>query len=100
VETMIAETAKTFGALPPRPPLTEPPNLRNVKFPAPGKVVLTHKGRADQGFAIIAWPTNQDMLSNLHQQRVGWVLGQMLRDDATRELRTGSGATYSPSANV
>jgi zinc protease len=68
-----------------------------VKFPkgTAKPVVLTHKGRADQGAVVIAWPA-QDALSDLRGYRVGWVLSQMLRDEATRRFRTDSSATYSP----
>jgi zinc protease len=100
VETAIAETAKTLGALPKRPDLVEPPGIRDVKFPKPGEVVLTHKGRADQGYALVAWPTNQGMYADLKAQRTGRVLSQMLRDNATRKFRSEGGSTYSPEANV
>jgi zinc protease len=100
VETAIAETAKTLGALPPRPERREPRGLRDVKFPAGGVEVLTHKGRDDQGYAMIAWPTGQGMLANVRESRIGWALGQMMRDEATRQLRSNSGSTYSPSAAI
>ncbi len=100
VETAITETARTLGALPKRPDVVEPPGLRDVKFPAPGSVTLTHKGRADQGYAMLAWPTGQGMWKDLKAQRVGRILGQMVRDNATRIFRSEGGATYSPSADV
>ncbi len=100
VEMAIRETARTLGALPPRPEGPERAGLRDVKFPAGGVDVLTHKGRDDQGYALIAWPTGQGMLADVRESRIGWVLGQMLRDEATRELRSNSGATYSPSAAI
>lgn len=100
VETAIAETAKTLGALPPRREAPEPPGIRDVTFPAGGVEMLTHKGREDQGYAMIAWPTGQGMLADVRQSRIGWVLGQMLRDEATRQLRSDSGSTYSPSAAI
>jgi len=98
VETAIQEVGKTFGALPPRPEKAEPPGLRNVKFPAPTAepVVLKHKGRSDQGYALIAWPTKLGFYSDTRTARAGMVLADMLRDEATRQLRTGSGSTYSP----
>jgi zinc protease len=100
VDTAIAETAKTLGALPKRPELVEPPGIRDVKFPAPGDVVLTHKGRADQGYALVAWATGQGMYADLKAQRVGRILGQMVRDNATRKFRSEGGATYSPDTTV
>lgn len=97
VERAITETARTLGALPWRTLTAEPAGARNVKFPkATAKpIVLTHQGRADQGGVVIAWPA-QDALSDLRGYRVGWVLSQMLRDEATRRFRTDSSATYSP----
>ncbi len=99
VEMAISETAKTFGAMPARKAAPEPKGLRNVKFPKGGEgpVVLAHKGRADQGGFVIAWPTT-DKLSDPRAARIGWVLSQMLRDDATRKFRSENGQTYSPFA--
>jgi len=99
VETAIGEAAKTFGALPPRAERPEPKGLRDVKFPAhtDAPVVLKHKGRADQAYGITAWPTNQGLFGDARGSLAGSVLAEMLRDEATRQLRTGSGATYSPS---
>jgi zinc protease len=86
--------------LPKRPALVEPPGIRDVKFPAPGDVVLKHKGRADQGYALVAWPTFQGMYADLKAQRIGGILGQMIRDNATRKFRSEGGATYSPDTTV
>jgi zinc protease len=99
VDRAIAETARTLGALPRRTPTPEPARVRDVKFPkATAKpIVLTHGGREDQGGVVIAWPA-QDALSDLRGYRVGWVVSQMLRDEATRRFRTDSSATYSPVA--
>jgi zinc protease len=99
VEKAIGEAARTFGALPPRLEKPEPPGLRDVKFPThtDAPVVLKHKGRSDQAYAVIAWPTNQGLFGDARGSLAGSVLAEMLRDEATRQLRTGSGATYSPS---
>jgi zinc protease len=99
VDKAIADVGRTLGALPWRTMRAEPSGIRNVKFPkATAKpIVLTHKGRADQGGVVVAWPT-QDTLSDQRGSRVGWVLSQMLRDEATRRFRTDSSATYSPVA--
>ena len=96
VESVIAEVARTLGALPPRPPFKEPAGLRNVKFPAPGTKTLPHQGRADQGYALIGWPTYQGAYKSIRDERIGFILGQMLRDNATRKFRSEGGATYSP----
>jgi zinc protease len=100
VETAIAETAKTLGALPKRPELVEPAGIRDVKFPPAGNVVLKHKGRVDQGYALVAWPTGQGAYADLKASRIGGILGQMIRDNATRKFRSEGGATYSPDTTV
>jgi hypothetical protein len=58
-DAVIAEVARTMGALPPRPPFKEPSDWRDVDFPKPGTTTLPHEGRADQGYALIGWPTYQ-----------------------------------------
>lgn len=95
-DAVIAEVARTMGALPPRPPFKEPSNWRDVKFPKPGTTTLPHEGRADQGYALIGWPTYQGAFKSIREERIGYVLGQMLRDNATRKFRSEGGATYSP----
>lgn len=100
VETTIQEVARTLGALAPRKPIPEPKGIRDVKFPQPGSTVIPHKGRADQGYALIGWPTYQGAFKNIREQRIGMVLSQMLRDNATRLFRSEGGATYSPTETV
>jgi zinc protease len=96
VEQVIAETARTLGALPKRPDFKEPANWRDVDFHPPGTTVLPHEGRPDQGYAFIGWPTYQGAFKNIRDERIANVLGQMLRDNATRLFRSEGGATYSP----
>ncbi len=96
VDQVITEVARTLGALPARPAYKEPASLRDVKFPKGGTTTLLHGGRADQGYALIGWPTNQGAFKNIKDERIANVLGQMLRDNATRKFRSEGGATYSP----
>lgn len=100
VETVIQEVGKTLGALPARKPIPEPKGIRDVKFPKPGTVVMPHKGRPDQGYALIGWPTHAGAFKNIRDERIGKVLAQMLRDNATRLFRSEGGATYSPMETV
>ncbi|HPN04599.1 MAG TPA: insulinase family protein [Hyphomonadaceae bacterium] len=100
VETVIQEVGKTLGALPARKPIPEPKGLRDVKFPKAGTVVMPHKGRPDQAYAMIAWPTYAGAFKNIREERIGMVLAQMLRDNATRLFRSEGGATYSPMETV
>ncbi len=98
VEQAIAETARTFGALPPRTIEREPAGLRDVRFPAgtTTPVVLRHEGRADQAALFIGWPTGQGLYTNPRDMRVAQMLAQLVRDRATMHFRSGAGATYSP----
>ncbi len=96
VEQAIRETARTLGALPPRPPFRIPAEWVDVDFHPPGTTVLPHDGRPDQGYAFIGWPTYQGAFRNIREERIAKVLGQMLRDNATRLFRSEGGATYSP----
>jgi zinc protease len=96
VEQVINETARTLGALPPRPPFKIPPAWVDVDFPDAGTTVLPHEGRPDQGYVLIGWPTYQGAFKNIREERIANVLGQMLRDNATRLFRSEGGATYSP----
>lgn len=100
VETVIQEVGKTLGALPARKPIPEPKGLRDVKFAKPGTTVMPHKGRPDQAYALIAWPTYAGAFKNIREERIGMVLAQMLRDNATRLFRSEGGATYSPMETV
>jgi len=100
VEKATAAVAATFGALPPRPPQPPPPAVaRQVSFPAPTAqpVVLTHKGRADQAMAYVAWPTS-DFFANPTLARTTSMLAQVMSLRLLDELREKQGATYSPSA--
>jgi zinc protease len=54
VDEAIRQTAATFGALPAR---RAAPSRTPFRFPAAGAVTRTHKGRADQALAFMAWPT-------------------------------------------
>ena len=96
VEQVISEVARTLGALPPRKPWTIPPEWVDVDFHPPGTTTLPHQGRPDQGYALIGWPTYQGAFKNIREERIANVLGQMLRDNATRLFRSEGGATYSP----
>jgi zinc protease len=100
VEAATEAVARTFGALPPRPAATAVPEGQlRVGFPAANArpIVLTHKGRADQAIAYIAWPTS-DFWANPPRARADAVLGEVIGLRLTEQLRNAEGATYSPSA--
>ena len=97
VEKAIEAVAATFGALPKRPDFAGPPTGKTT-FPAPSAqpVVLTHKGRADQAIAFIAWPID-DFYSDVQRARNAAVMADVIELRLIDELREAQGATYSPS---
>lgn len=95
----IEAVARTFGALPARPaPQIAPADQRRTGFPAPTAepVVLYHKGRPDQAVGYMAWPTS-DLWADPQRALAVAVLGEVMRNRLTEELREAQGATYSPS---
>ena len=101
VDKAIEAVAATFGALPARPERAPVKTGWAVQFPAgtPQPVALTHKGRADQASAFIAWPS-QDFAADPQEARTLRVLAQIIELRMTDELREKQGATYSPSASA
>jgi zinc protease len=97
VDEAIARAAATFGALPARQAETEVPEARRVRFPAAALERRTHKGRADQALAFIAWPTT-DFFADQKRARTLNLLGQVLQLRLTEEIREKQGTTYSPGA--
>ena len=98
VDQTIEAVGKTLGALPNRDERVAPDAAQlDVRFPAPQEapVVLNHKGRADQGIAMLAWPTT-DLFSNVQRARDLRVLERIVQSRLTEQLRIEDGATYSP----
>ena len=97
VDAAVQAVAGTFGALPTRPKPTA--SLRTasaVHFPAgtATPVELHHKGRVDQGVAVVAWPTSDAFdLQTVQDLRV---LKDVILTRLTDQLRIHVGATYSP----
>jgi zinc protease len=98
VDKTIDLVARTFGALPRRPdPKPPAPPAHVPQFPAPvaSPVTESHTGRADQGIALIAWPTD-DYYADPRQARVNRILADVLRLRLIDTLRMSEGVTYSP----
>jgi zinc protease len=99
VDRAIDAVAKTFGALPPRDDKPDvAPEARIVKFPGPTAepVKRTHKGRADQGLAVIAWPTD-DFISDPQASRAVRIAEQIMGNRLIDKFRIEKGFSYSPS---
>ena len=101
VERTISEAAATIGALPPRAASPAPAAGLRTAFPAgtPTPVRLTHKGRADQGLAFVAWPVG-DFFTDTRRSRQLVVLKDVLEQRAIEVLREKLGVTYSPQVGV
>ena len=101
VDQAIAAVASTFGALPPRTDAAPPAAARKVTFPGPTAQPIneTHKGRADQGYAVTAWPTT-DLFADVRGARTIRVLVNVMQLRLIDTLRVAQGATYSPNANL
>jgi zinc protease len=101
VEKATEAVARTFGALPPRAaPAALPDAQRRTGLPSPNAqpVVLTHKGRADQAIAYMAWPTS-DFWADPARARADAVLGEIMSIRLTEQVRMVEGSTYSPSVS-
>ena len=92
-----AQTAATFGALPPR--AAAPAPAARIRFPAgtAEPVRLTHRGRADQGLAFIAWPT-AGFFDDPRQARTLSLLSSVFQLRLIQKIREEQGTTYSPQA--
>jgi zinc protease len=97
IEQAIRQTAATFGALPPRPDAAAP--TPEIRLPAPTQapVRFTHRGRADQGLAFIAWPT-QGFFDNPRRARTLNLLSSVFQLRLIQKIREEQGTTYSPQA--
>jgi zinc protease len=95
--TVVQALNRTFGALPPRPPVPAGVLARGIKFPAGNAqpLVINHRGEADQAAALIAWPTGGGS-AGLQQSRKLELLGQVFGNRLLDALREHSGASYSP----
>ncbi len=100
LDQAIAAVGRTVGALPPRgPAVPRAPHGREVHFPAPTPepLRLTHKGRADQAIAYIAWPAT-DYYANPQESRALSLAVTVMQDRLLQKVRIAEGATYSPTA--
>jgi zinc protease len=99
IDRAIAETAATFGALPPRLDGRAETGVMNFPPPPPGGLLtLTHKGREDQAVGLIAWPTTGYSPATRELARTLTLLGAVFQLRLTDELREKEGVSYSPQA--
>lgn len=95
----VAEVAKTFGTLPPRP-VTAPVFAGSERTSFPPKereFTFFHQGRDDQSLSEIIWPTTDFYTSGRDSAGLD-MLAAIVRNRLFEELRQKQGADYSPQA--
>ena len=99
VDKVIEQAARTFGAFAPRPTeLTDYPDAkRQLTFPAPGKVTLTHAGDADTALYQIFFPAFDG--SDTTRTRHAGLARAVAQLKLTDVLREREGQSYSPSVS-
>ncbi len=100
-DQMIAEVARTFGALPTRADRKgDYADAHKLEFPDHPEepIVLYHNGTPDQAIARVYWPA-PDGTDPVVRYRLN-VLRSIFRNRMTKVLREELGSTYSPGAGV
>ena len=97
-DAVIAQVARTFGALPPRESEFRPYEAqRSRPFTKNRKPrVIRHTGPADQALLRLTWPTRDDR--DPVQSLALELLERIMRIELTETLREKLGKAYSPSA--
>jgi zinc protease len=97
----IALVASTFGALPPRAPLSPPSLAGQLRFPRPATApeVRNDNGRPDQAMALVAWPTT-GFFGDMARARAASLAGDILQNRILDKVRIAEGSTYSPQTAV
>jgi zinc protease len=93
----IAALQRTFGALPPRPPLPADTAPATAHFPAGNMQpqLLTHRGDSNQAAAVISWPTGGGS-AGIGESRQLEILTQLFSNRLMDRMREKLGASYSP----
>ena len=96
-DTVVAEVARTFGALPTRETdKADYPEMTSLSFPAGNDepIVLRHAGEDNQALFRIYWPAPD--ASDVIVTRQMRVLQSIFRNRLVDEIREGEAAAYSP----
>lgn len=88
---------KSFGALPPRPPLGADDRAPRVQEMAPAAqpIVLSHRGDPGQAAAVVSWPTGGGM-AGIGESRQLEILTQLFSNRLMDRMREKLGASYAP----
>ena len=93
----IAALQRTFGALPPRPPLPAGSAPASARFPAASAEpqVLRHRGDPNQAAAVISWPTGGG-IAGVRESRKLEILTNLFSNRLLDRMREKLGASYAP----
>lgn len=93
----IEALSRTFGALPPRAPLSPAVLAASAPLPAGGSapVVAVHHGDANQAAALVSWPTGGGM-AGVHEGRQMEILANLFTNRLLDRMREKLGASYAP----
>ena len=96
-DATVQKLAETFGALPPRKPISAEVAARVPAFPAVSEqaTVVKHRGDANQAAAVIAWPTKGGVAS-LRESRQLEILTKVFSNRLLDAMRERAGASYAP----
>lgn len=94
-EQAIAALEKTFGALPARPAVQQPPLAPNIPAHNAEPLVLTHRGDPSQAAAVVAWPTGGGQ-QGVRESRQLEILAQIFNNRLFDAMREKVGASYAP----
>ncbi|MGN6269114.1 MAG: M16 family metallopeptidase [Sphingomonas sp.] len=99
-DALVADVAKTFGALPPRPD-TKPSAASlavSARWTGKAPIVLRHKGDPDQAAVGRVYPTT-GVLKNFPESVALDVAASVIQDRLTSQFRETQGGSYTPFAD-
>jgi len=99
-DAAIESLEKTIGALPPREPV-DPATFgpRPAAPEADGREVEYHRGDANQGAVVLAWPVGSGP-AEISESRQLEILSQIFMNRLFDEMRERAGASYAPQTRV
>jgi zinc protease len=99
-KALIADVAKTLGALPPRPDIK--PTTRELavsaRWTGAAPVILRHKGDPDQAAVARVYPTT-GVLKNFPESVALDIAASIVQDRLTSQFREEQGGSYTPFAD-
>ncbi len=98
VEDATKAVAATLAALPvrsPTPATLPGSDKRAFPAPTPSPVRISHNGKAEQAFGVVAWPTT-DAMGDRREARLVSLMSEVLSLRVLEEIREKQALSYSP----